>query len=145
MSTEENKTLSRRLFEEFWHQKKLDVADEVLHDEHVNYTHGNPAGFPKGSEEFKQFALIYLTAFPDLQVTIEDQIAEGDKVVTRWTAHGTNTGSLFGIPATNKSVTITVISIDHFVDGKLVEAWTDFDNLGMFQQLGVVPRLGNAS
>jgi SnoaL-like polyketide cyclase len=69
---------------------------------------------------------------------IEDQVAEGDTVVTRWTTHGTNTGSLFGKPATNKPATITGITIDHIVGGKIVETWTNFDALGMLQQLGAV-------
>jgi len=76
---------------------------------------------------------------------IEDQVAEGDTVVTLWTTHGTNTGSLFGMPATNKPATITGITIDHIVGGKIVETWTNFDALGMLQQLGVVPAPGQSS
>ncbi len=142
MSTEDNKALSRRLFQEFWDQKNLAVADELLAANYVDHTPGHPPGLPPGPEGFKQFASLYFTALPDIRLTIEDQVAEGDKVVTRWTSHGTNTGSLFGMPATNKSATFTGITIDRIAGGKIVETWTNFDNLGMLQQLGVIPSMG---
>jgi predicted ester cyclase len=85
---------------------------------------------------------MYRTAFPNIHVTIEDQIAEGDKVVTRWTGHGTHQGELMGIPPTNKAVTVTGIAIDRIVAGKIVEHWENFDQLGMLVQLGVVPPPG---
>src|SRR5438876_3965135 len=105
MSTEENKALSRRLLQEFWDQKNVAVADELIAANHVEHTPGSPPGLPPGPEGLKQFASVYFTAFPDLRLTIDDLVAEGDKMVTRWMAHGTNTGSLFGMPATNKSAT----------------------------------------
>ena len=145
MSAEEYKTLVQRFFEEFWDRKNVAVADDFIAANHVDHTPGSPPGLPPGPEGFKQFASAYFTAFPDLRITIEDQIAEGDKVVTRWTTHGTNTGSLFGMPATNKSAIITGITVDHIVGGKTVETWTNFDALGMLQQLGVVPAPGQAS
>jgi predicted ester cyclase len=80
-----------------------------------------------------------LPAFPDLNITIEDQIAEGDKVVTRWVGRGTQQGELQGIPPTGKQATTSGIAIDRIVSGKLVETWDQFDALGMMQQLGVVP------
>src|SRR6266566_7237188 len=142
MSTEDNKALNRRLFQEFWDQKNLAVADELLAANHVDHTPGSPPGLPPGPEGFKQFASVYFTAFPDLRITIDDMVAEGDTVVTRWTAQGTNTGSLFGMPATNKSATVTGITIYRIAGGKIVETWTNFDGLGMMQQLGVVPAMG---
>ena len=142
MSTEDNKALIRRLFQEFWDQKNLAVADELLAATHVDHTPGSPPGLPPGPEGFKQFASVYFTAFPDLHITIDDMVAEGDTVVTRWTTRATNTGSLFGMPATNKSMTITGITIDRLASGKIVETWTNFDNLGMLQQLGVIPAMG---
>jgi steroid delta-isomerase-like uncharacterized protein len=144
MSTEDNKALVRRFFQEFWDQHHLAVADELMAAHHVDHTPGSPP-LPPGPVGFKQFGSVYFTAFPDLRITIDDQVAEGDRVVTRWTSHGTNTGSLFGMPATNKSATITGITISRIVDGKAVETWTNFDNLGMLQQLGVVPAPGQAS
>ncbi len=142
MSTQDNKALARRFFEEFWDQKNLAVADELMAANHVDHTPGSPPGLPPGPAGFKQFASVYFTAFPNLRITIDDQVAEGDTVVTRWTSHGTNTGSLFGMPATNKSSTVTGITISRIVGGKAVETWTNFDNLGMLQQLGVVPMPG---
>ena len=142
MSAEDNKALARRFVEEFWDQKNLAAADELIAANHVDHTPGSPPGLPPGPTGFKQFGSVYFTAFPDLRITIDDQVAEGDMVVTRWTSHGTNTGSLFGMPATNKSATITGITISRIVDGKAVETWTNFDNLGMLQQLGVIPSMG---
>lgn len=107
MSAEDNKARVRRFFEEFWNQKNLAVADDFIAATHVDHTPGSPPGLPPGPAGFKQFGSLYFTAFPDLRVIIEDQVAEGEMVVTRWTTHGTNTGSLFGMPATNKSATIT--------------------------------------
>lgn len=141
MSAEDNKVISRRLFQEFWDGKNLAVADQLLDANHTDHTPGSPP-LPPGPEGTKQFATLYFTAFPDLRISIEDQVAEGDRVVTRWRAQGTNTGSLFGMPATNKPATITGITIDRFAGGKIVETWTNFDNLGMLQQLGVIPSMG---
>jgi len=88
---------------------------------------------------------MYRTAFPDVHFTIEDQIAEGDRVVTRWTARGTHQGPLVGIPPTSKQVTMSGIAIYRLVDGKIVEQWGVNDMLGLLQQLGVVPILGQSS
>jgi predicted ester cyclase len=142
MSAEENKALVRRFFQEFWDQKNVAAADAFIAANHVDHTPGSPPGLPPGPEGFKQFASVYFTAFPNLRITIDDQVAEGDTVVTRWTTQGTNTGSLFGMPATNKSATITGITIDRMAGGKAVETWTNFDALGMMQQLGVIPSMG---
>jgi len=142
MSAEDNKARVRRFFEEFWNQKNLAAADDFIAATHVDHTPGSPPGLPPGPAGFKQFGSVYFTAFPDLRVIIEDQVAEGEMVVTRWTTHGTNSGSLFGMPATHKSATITGVTIDHIVVGKTVETWTNFDNLGMLQQLGVIPTMG---
>jgi steroid delta-isomerase-like uncharacterized protein len=139
MSTEENKALSRRLIEEVWNQGKLAVIDELVAP---NYVDHDPTGPIHGPEGFKQFVSMYLTAYPDTHFTIEDQIAEGDTVVTRWTARGTHKGPLMGIPPTGKQVTVTGISIGRVVNGKTVEGWSNYDTLGMMQQLGVVPAPG---
>ena len=139
MSTEQNKALARRFIEEIWNQKNLAVARELMAATYVFHTAGSPPGLPPGPEGFQQFASAFFTAFPDVHTSIEDQLAEGDKVVTRWTSRGTNTGSLFGMPATGKSATITGITIDRIADGKIVESWDELDQLGMLQQLGVIP------
>jgi steroid delta-isomerase-like uncharacterized protein len=106
-----------------------------------NYV-GHDATLPhdlRGPEEFKQFVRMYRSAFPDLVLTVEDQIAEGDRVVTRFTARGTHRGDLMGIPPTGKRVAVTGISIDRISNGKSVESWTNYDLMSMMQQLGVVP------
>lgn len=141
MSAEENKALSRRFFKEFWDQKNLAVADELLAPNHLDHTPGSPP-LPPGPEGFKQFASVFMTAFPDLRLTIDDQVAEGDRVVTRWTSSGTHTGSLMGIPPTGKPIIVTGITINQIVGGKATETWTNFDMLGLLQQIGVVPAMG---
>jgi steroid delta-isomerase-like uncharacterized protein len=142
MSTEQNKALARRFIEEIWNQKNLAAAKELMAATYVFHTPGSPPGLPPGPEGFQQFASAFFTAFPDVHTSIEDQLAERDKVVTRWTSRGTNTGSLFGMPATGKSATITGITIDRIADGKIVESWDELDQLGMLQQLGVIPVRG---
>jgi steroid delta-isomerase-like uncharacterized protein len=82
---------------------------------------------------------MFLSGLPDLATTVEDTIAEGDKVAARWTARGTHNGELMGIPPTGKKVAMTAISIHRIVDGKIAESWINFDALGMMQQLGVAP------
>ncbi len=142
MSTEDNKALARLFYEELWNRKNLSVANELIAATYVFHMPGSPPGIPPGPEGFTQFVSVFFTAFPDVRVTIEDQVAEGDRVTTRWTSHGTHTGDLMGIAPTGKSVTITGISIDRFENGKVVESWDNFDQLGMLQQLGVVPPMG---
>ncbi len=140
MSTEENKATTRRVFiEEFWNQGNLPVVDELCTPNFIYHTATGPVHGPEG---LKQFATMYRTAIPDLHITIEDMIAEEDKVVTRWTARGTQLGPLMGIPPTGKQATVTGIVIGRFEGGKFVEGWLEFDALGMMQQLGVVPSMG---
>lgn len=139
MSVEENKANDRRAIEEGWNQGNTAVFDELLA---ANYVGHDPSGPIHGPEGFKQFYATYRTAFPDTHLVIEDQIAEGDEVTTRWTATGTHQGPLMGIPPTGKHVTVTGITIARFADGKEVESWFNWDALGMLQQLGVVPSMG---
>ena len=139
MSVDENKAVVRREFEEiFNHEGNLDAAEEIYAP---NYVGHEPAfGDIQGVESAKQFAARYREAFPDLQSTIEDQVAEGDKVVTRFTSRGTHQGEPedFGAPTGNR-IEVTGITFEQFADGKIVEDWTNFDALGLLQQLGLVP------
>jgi steroid delta-isomerase-like uncharacterized protein len=137
--SEKNKAIGRRVFEEVW-AGKLDVADEIFDASYVAHRLG--AELPPGPEGIKLFASVYRSAFPDVVMTVEDQIAEGDKVVTRWTARGTHQGELMGIPATGKPIVVPGISIGRFVGDKMVETWNSWDGLGMLQQLGVIPPMG---
>ena len=139
MLLETNKTVSRRFFEEVFGKGNLNVLDEITAKDHVNSGPGAISGLPNGPEGSKQFVTAYRNAFPDVHFTIDDQIAEGDKVVTRWTAQGTHQGELAGLPATGKSSTVSGIVVDRLVNGKIAESWGIFDEFGMMQQLGVIP------
>lgn len=144
MSTEENKALVRRQFEAIWDGGNLAVIDELYAPNYVNHDPANPeqAGGPGG---FKQRVSLYRTAFPDLHLTIEDQVAEGDKVVTRWTASGTHKGDLMGTPPTGKSASVTGMLISRIEGGKFVEEWVNWDTLGLLQQVGAIPAPGQAA
>lgn len=134
--TEQNKAIIQRCTEEVWFKGNLDVIDELVAS---NYLARNAApGQPPGRQGLKQAVAMFRDAFPDLQGTIEDIVAEGDRVVTRWTARGTHRGEFMSIAPTNKQMSMTGISITRLADGKIVEDWTQEDALGMLQQLGVV-------
>jgi steroid delta-isomerase-like uncharacterized protein len=138
MSTEENRAIFRRYVEEAWEKGNMEVADEVFADRYVSH---QPDGSEeeRGPEDVKLFLRQYREAFPDLRITIGDQIAKGDRVVTRWSSRGTHRGEFRGIAPTGNEVRLTGIGIFRFSDGKVVESWDNFDQLGMMQQLGVVP------
>ena len=140
MSTEENKAKQHRIFEEVINKGNMAVADELVAP---NYIYHGPVGMEfTGPEGLKQLISMFRNAFPDLHVTVEDTVAEGDRVVSRFTARGTHKGDLTGIAPTGKQVTQAGIVIARWVDGKEVEAWESLDMLGMMQQLGVVPSMG---
>ena len=141
MSAEENKATTRRINDEAWTNGSLDVIDEVLAEDYVHTVVGVPEPI-RGRAGFRDLVTTYRNAFPDFRVTTEEQIGEGDVVVTRWTATGTHQGDLMGMPATGKQATAAGISIDHFADGKLVAGWAMFDQLGFLQQLDAVPTPG---
>jgi steroid delta-isomerase-like uncharacterized protein len=142
--SEQNKSLARRSLYEVWNQGKLEVINELTAPKAIFHDPNVPGGKFEGPQGYKQFVEIYRTAFPDVHFTIDDQIADGDKVVTRWSATGTQKGALMGIPPTNKRSTVTGMDIGRFENGKLVESWASYDMLGMLQQLGVVPTLAAA-
>jgi steroid delta-isomerase-like uncharacterized protein len=138
MSTEENKAIVRRLNDEVWTDGRLEVIDELIADDFVTTVVGAPEQI-RGPQGFREFVVMYRKAFPDLRITVDEQIAEGDIVVTRWTATGRNEGALMGMPATGKQATTAGININRISGGKLVEGWGLFDPLGLLQQLGAVP------
>ena len=145
MSTEENKATDRRSIEAGWNQGNTAVFDEVFAADFLGHDPSGPVHEVHGPEGFKQVYAIYRSAFPDTHLTIEDQIAEGDMVVSRWTATGTHQGSMMGIPPSGKRVTITGITITRFANGKAAESWYSYDTLGMLQQIGAIPTPGQAS
>lgn len=139
--SEEDKALIRRFVEEAFNKGNLDVADEIYASTFISHDPTAPEG--QGSPEaVKQFVNTYLGAFPDGHTTVEDSIAEGDKVAYRWTFRGTHQGELMGISPTGKQVEITGITINRLSGGKIEEQWNLFDQLGMLQQLGVAPAPG---
>ena len=140
MSTEENKAIIRRAVEETWHKRNLDVIDELYATDFVNHDSGAPD--VRDLVTYKGFIAAARTGLPDFHVTIEDMIAEGDKVASRWTARGTHQDELFGIPPTGKQATWTGMTIYRFAGGKIVEAWWLRDMLSLLIQLGVVPPPG---
>ena len=151
MSTEDNKAIVRRLHEEVWGKGNVVLIDELVAPNIIVHFH-YPAHVPVpveyllSLEEFKHSVSHFRTTFPDYYFTIELQVAEGDLVVTRGTAQGTHAGeyrglAYKGIPPTGKLVTWTYTSIDRVVDGKIVEQWSNGDDLGRLQQLGVLPTL----
>src|SRR5689334_16878631 len=143
MSADANKSIVRRFYEEAFSQGNLAVLAEIADAGYVNHDpSGPPGGWPHGVEGLNMVVGTYRGAFPDLRFTVEDQIAEGDRVVTRWSARGTNSGSLMGMPPSGRSATVTGISIERIANGKMVETWVNFDTLGMMQQLGVIPAPG---
>ncbi len=139
MSTEQNKTIVRRYWEEVWNQGNLAVVDELIAADFDGHPAPSDADFGRGPTGQKQLVGLYRGAFPDMRMSIDDMTAEGDRVALRWTARGTNTGEMMGMPATGKPATVTGIVINRLAGGKIAEGWTNFDALGMLQQLGVIP------
>jgi steroid delta-isomerase-like uncharacterized protein len=140
-SIEENKRLAARPHEEVFNQGNLDAADEIFSADYVQHESHLPP-LPPGPEGVKRLASLLRAAFPDLHLTLNDTIAEGDKVTHRWTFQGTHQGEFNGIPATGRRVVIAGIDIWRIVDGKLVENQQVVDNLSLLEQLGAIPPLG---
>ncbi len=139
MPPEENKAVVRRFLEEVFSKGNLELVDELFAPNYVLHDPAVP-GEVRGPEGIKQYVDMYRSAYPDTRFTVEDQIAEGDRVVTRWTGRGTHQGELMGIPPTGQEVTVTGIEFDRVSGGKLEETWVNYDAMGMMQQLGVIPQ-----
>jgi steroid delta-isomerase-like uncharacterized protein len=138
--SEQNKAIVRRLFEELWNKGNLSLADQLFAPNYEHHDASSP-DFGRGPESERKRATLYRTAFPDMHLTIEDIIAEGETVMTRWSCHGTHNGDLNGIAPTGKQFTISGVTIARFANGKLAEGYVNWDALGLMQQLGVVPEL----
>ena len=141
MSTEQNKALFRRFVDEVFNHGNMSLVDELVAPDFVEHEE-LPPGIPQDREGAKQLTTMLRSAFPDFKATIHDIIAEGDKVAVRMTWSGTQQGEFMGIPPTGKSVSIGVFDIVRVAGGKLVDHWGQMDNMGMMQQLGVVPAPG---
>jgi steroid delta-isomerase-like uncharacterized protein len=129
------KKVNRRLFEEVWNDKNIAAIDEIVAAEYVHHDPQTPK-FSDGREGYKQLVAYYLNAFPDSHFTIDQEIQEGDTVVTCWTVTGTHKGDLPTLPASGKTFSVTGISVARLQDGKFLESWNNWDALGLMQQLG---------
>jgi steroid delta-isomerase-like uncharacterized protein len=137
MSAEENKARVRR-FWSVWEEGNIDLVDELLAVDHINHNPATPDQ-PTGAEGVREVVTMFRSAMPDLEVVIEDMIAEGDKVAVRYTLEGTHEGELFGVPPTGQRLSIKSIAVERVSEGRIKEHWRITDSLDMMQQLGVVP------
>ena len=133
-----NKTVARRLAEEVFSQGNLRTFDEILAPDYVNHNMPVP-GIPGTKDGFRQIVVATRQAFPDVHVTIQDMVAEGDSVVFRDTVQATSRGAFFGVPANGRRLAWTEIHFLRVRGGQIAEHWTNFDQLGILQQLGAIP------
>jgi len=139
----DNRVIVQALYEEVWNKRKIDLMDVLVSPSHA--LHGpnpNLSGAAIGPEAYKRQVLIFTAAYPDLRFTIEDLIAEKEKVVIYWTMSGTHKGEFLGIPQTNKRISVDGITIHHITNGKIMDSYVSWDTWGMMQQLGLAPKLG---
>lgn len=139
MSAENNKQVVTRWYQDVLTDGNLGLIDELFAPTYTHHEEIVPGGWPRGSAGAQAIAHTYRTASNDIRYTIEDQLVEGSKVVTRWTAHGTHTGSFLGAPGSGKQYTISGISIERIENGKIAETWSNWDLMGLMVQLGLVP------
>jgi steroid delta-isomerase-like uncharacterized protein len=136
---------SRRLLEQSFNEGSFELIDQLVASDAANHDPATPAEMRalRGPEVLKRTASMYRAAFPDVRMTVDDVIAAGDKVVLRWHSEGTHRGELAGLAPTGARGSVTGISIDRWKDGKIVEAWAEWDNLGLARQLGAAPPEGS--
>jgi len=139
----ENKAIVRRLYGEIWNDRQLEVVNEIISPSHALHDNNTP-GSSIGPEHYKRTVTRFLTGFPDLRFSIEDVVAEEEKLAVSWNFSGTHKGRYMGIPATNTKVSFDGITIHHIVNGKIMDSYVSWDALGMLQQLGMAPPLGQA-
>ena len=138
MSAQENKAVVRRMLDELFNKGNLDLTEELLAPDFVEHDPSMPEDL-HGLEAFKPYVGGYRSAFPDIHIEVEDQVAEGDRVATRWTGTGTHEGELMGNPPTGNRVEVAGMVISRISGGKIAESWSNYDVMGMMQQLGVIP------
>ena len=133
--SEQNKTLARRWFEDLFSRGDLDAAEEILSAEFLDHL---PREEERGIEELKDYVSVYRTAFPDIEDTVEEIVAEADKVVVRWKSHGTHQGEFMGVAPTGRHVTFTGMRLFRIAENKIAESWVNIDERGLQEQLGAV-------
>jgi steroid delta-isomerase-like uncharacterized protein len=139
----DNKTIVRQLYEEVWNKRRLELFDEIISPSHALHD-PTLTGAAVGPEAYKRQVTRFVTAFPDLRFTVEDIVGETEKLAVAWTISGTHKGEFMGIPATDKKVSVDGITLNHIVNGKIMDSYISWDALGLMRQLGVVPALGQA-
>lgn len=137
MSAASNKRVIRQIGEHVFVTGDLDALDDLVAEDYLDHDPGLPPGLPPGRAGYKAMMAQLRAAFPDLEVTIEDQVAEDDRVVTRYTMRGTHQGELWGIPASGNRFELQGINIDRVVDGRFCERWAAYDPGELMRQLGV--------
>ncbi len=137
MSATENKAIVRRFIEEAFNKNNTAVIDEVCASDYTHHDSLAPSA-RSGPAALKEVLSVYHTAFPDMRLTIDEQVAEGDKVVTRWSGRGTHRGELMGLAPTGRPATVTGIQIDRITGGKFTEGWVNWDPLGLLPELGAI-------
>ena len=143
MTKEENKATSRRFYEELFNRGNLAAAEEIVTADFVLHDPNIPEQ-PRGPDGLKRFVAMYRDIFPDIEFTVEDQVAEGENTATRWVARGTHRGELMGIAPTGKRVEVRAFTLHRFSGGKIAEDWAHYEALDVVRQLGVVLDRGRA-
>lgn len=134
-----NRALVRRLYDEVWNERNVAAAEEIHATDWVHHNPSNPADI-EGVEGLVEHVTMATEAFPDLRIAVEDLVAEGDRVVARWTLTGTHDGGEFaGVPPTGERVRVEGFNLHRIADGEIAEEWAVRDTLGLLQQLGVAP------
>jgi steroid delta-isomerase-like uncharacterized protein len=134
----DSKAIVRRLYEEVWNKRKLELVSDLISPSHALHDNNFP-GSSVGPEAYRAQMAIYLEAFPDLHFTAEDIVAEKDKVAASWTISGTHKGEIWGVRPTNKKMSFEGITIHHIANGKIIDSYISWDALGLMRQLGLVP------
>ncbi len=137
MSADENIQLMRRWFQEVWNEGRTETVHDLFASNGVARGQRSAESEIRGPEEFVKFVREIRGAFPDIKVRVEDVFGAGDKVVLRWSATMTHTGDALGLPPSGRTVRSRGITIARFADGKVVEGWDDWDQLGMLEQIGI--------
>jgi steroid delta-isomerase-like uncharacterized protein len=137
----ENKAIVRRFYEEVWNKRRVELVDELMSPSHAMHDNQLPDS-GVGPEAYKRNVARYVAGFPDVRFTVEDMVAENDKVAVSWTISGTHRGEFRGVSPTGKKVSIEGITINHIGNGKIMDSYVSWDTLGLMQQLGVAPAFG---
>jgi steroid delta-isomerase-like uncharacterized protein len=134
----DSKTIVRRLYEDVWNKRKLELVSDLISPSHALHDNNFP-GSSVGPEAYRAQMATYLAAFPDLRFTVEDIVAEKDKVAASWSLSGTHKGEIWGVRPTNKKMCLDGITIHHIANGKIIDSYISSDALGLMRQLGLVP------